>query len=281
MFSEMLSEPFMQRALLMALLMGPFCAMLGVFVTARKLSFFSETLAHSSLMGIALGFWWGFSDPTLVQILFSILIAFGVVWLKEHTKLLTDTIMAVLLSGSVAIGVVILSLLKGYRGELHRYLFGDILATGPTQVWSGMVIVVLGTIFVVSYVRSLTLMTLNEDLAQVFGVRVKLLNYVFLILLTLAVALSVRLLGIILVTSLLVVPAAAGRNVSNNLRQHFVMSILVGILSGVIGVIGSYWFDLPCGPMIVLASISLFILSIVAGSIQKTFSKKQGPARPA
>ena len=107
----------MQRALAMALLMGPFCALMGVFVTARKLSFFSETLAHSSLTGVALGFWWGLSDPTLTQILFSLVIAFGVIWLKENTKLLTDTIMAVLLSGSVAVGVVILSLLKSYRGE--------------------------------------------------------------------------------------------------------------------------------------------------------------------
>ena len=243
--------------------------MLGVFVTARKLSFFSETLAHSSLTGVALGFWWGMSDPTLTQLLFSIVIAFGVVWLKDHTKLLTDTIMAVLLSGSVAVGVVILSVLKGYRGELHRYLFGDILSTGPVQVWFGAAIAIIGGTFLLTKMRALTLMTLNEDLAQVCGVRVKWLNWVFLMLLTFAVAFSVRLLGIILVTSLLVVPAAAGRNVTHSLRTHLLTSVIFGILSGGCGVILSYAFDLPCGPVIVLVAIGIFILSIVYAAIYK------------
>lgn len=279
MIKEIFSEPFMQRALLMALLMGPFCAMMGVFVTARKLSFFSETLAHSSLTGIALGFWWGLSDPTLVQILFSIVIAFCVVWLKENTKLLTDTIMAVLLSGAVALGVVILSLLKGYKGELHRYLFGDILATGPTQVWAGVVIAMIGSSFLLWKLRSLTLLTLNESLAKVSGVSAKALNCFFLLLLTLAVAFSVRLLGIILVTSLLVVPASAARNVSFSLRQHFLLSAFVGILSGGLGVVGSYFFDLPCGPVIVLVAIAFFILSVVVGFFQKIYIQKHQPSK--
>lgn len=269
MLSEMFSEAFMQRALVMALLMGPFCALMGVFVTARKLSFFSETLAHSSLTGVALGFWWGLSDPTLTQILFSLVIAFGVIWLKENTKLLTDTIMAVLLSGSVAVGVVILSLLKSYRGELHRYLFGDILATGPAQVWFAALIAGLGSCFLLFKMRSLILLTLNAGLAQVSGVRVKVLNYLFLLLLTFTVALSVRLLGIILVTALLIIPAAAARNVTTNLRRHIVVSVLMGLISGAFGVMGAYYFDLPCGPLIVLTAIALFILSVGFHSIQK------------
>lgn len=259
----------MRRALLMAVLMGPFCAMMGVFVTARKLSFFSETLAHSSLTGVALGFWWGMSDPTLTQVLFSVAIAFGVIWLKENTKLLTDTIMAVLLSGSVAVGVVILSLLKGYRGELHRYLFGDILATGPVQIWAGILIAGLGTCFLLFKMRALILMTLNEGLARVSGVHTRALNYLFLLLLTFAVAFSVRLLGIILVTALLIVPAAAARNVSSNLRQHLFVSLGLGFFSGGLGVVGAYYFDLPCGPVIVLAAIGFFILSLIVNAFQK------------
>ncbi len=273
MLKEMLSEPFMQRALILALLMGPFCALMGVFVTARKLSFFSETLAHSSLTGVALGFWWGLSDPTFTQILFSVFIAFGVIWLKENTKLLTDAIMAVVLSGSVAAGVVILSLMKGYRGELHRYLFGDILATGSVQVVAGGIIVVLGTLFLFSKMRSLTLLTLNEELAKVSGVRVRGLNYIFLLFLTLTVAFSVQLLGIILVTSLLVVPAAAGRNLAHNLRQHLILGVCIGFFSSGLGVILSYYFDLPCGPVMALTSIVFFILSVLASLVLKVFKR--------
>src|SRR5882757_3381242 len=101
----MFTEVFMQRALLAALFLGPVCACLGVFVTARKMAFFSDTISHAALAGVALGFWWGFADPTLPMIGFSLLVAAAMIWLRENTELLTDTIMALLLSGSVAFGI--------------------------------------------------------------------------------------------------------------------------------------------------------------------------------
>src|ERR1700751_4397626 len=126
----MFTDPFMQRALLAALCLGPLCALLGVFVVARRMAFFSDTVSHSALAGVALGFWWGFVEPTLPMIGFSLLVALSMMWLKKRSDLLTDTILALLLSGSVALGVLLLSLLHGrnYQGELNRYLFGDILA---------------------------------------------------------------------------------------------------------------------------------------------------------
>src|SRR6187200_2827800 len=101
----MFTEPFMQRALLAALFLGPLCALLGVFVIARRMAFFSDTISHAALTGVALGFWFGMADPTLPLIAFSLLIAGGIIWLRERTELLTDTIMALLLSGSVAVGM--------------------------------------------------------------------------------------------------------------------------------------------------------------------------------
>src|SRR5882762_7485620 len=131
----MLTEPFMQRAFLAALFLSPLCAVLGGFVIARRMAFFSDTVSHAALAGVALGFWLGFRNPTLPLILVSSLIALAVYWLKENTELLTDTIMALLLSGSVAVGIILLSVLKGYQGEIQRYLFGDILAIGQQEVW--------------------------------------------------------------------------------------------------------------------------------------------------
>src|ERR1041384_3741056 len=130
----MFTEAFMQRALLAALFLGPLCAFMGVFVTARRMAFFSDTISHAALTGVALGFWFGLTDPTWPMVAVSLLVAAGIMWLRENTELLTDTIMALLLSSSVAIGVIILSLLKEYRGELHSYLFGEILAIGPGDV---------------------------------------------------------------------------------------------------------------------------------------------------
>src|SRR5258708_137938 len=132
----MFTDPFMQRALLAALFLSPLCSLLGVFVIARRMAFFSDTVSHSALAGVALGFWWGFVEPTVPMVGFSLLVAVAMMWLKEKTDLLTDTILALLLSGSVALGVIILSLLHGrnYQGELNRYLFGDIVAIGWPDV---------------------------------------------------------------------------------------------------------------------------------------------------
>ena len=112
----MFTEPWMQRALLAALFLAPLCALLGVFVTARRMAFFSDTISHAGLMGVALGAWMGFADLTLPLILVSLAVAAAIFWLKENTELVTDTIMALLLSGSVAVGIIILSLMKTRPG---------------------------------------------------------------------------------------------------------------------------------------------------------------------
>ncbi len=260
---RMLTEPFMQRALLAALVLGPLCALLGVFVTARRMAFFSDTISHAALAGIAVGFWLGATEPTVPMVIFSLLVAGGILWLKENTDLLTDTIMALLLSGSVAVGIVILSMLKGYRGELHRYLFGDILAIGPRDVGLAYALFAFVVVWFFSQLSSLTLLTSHEEVAHVCGVPVRRLNYIFVIVLTLAVAVSIRLLGIILVTSLIVVPPAAARNLSCNLRQQILLSLAVGFSGATGGTMLSYYWDVPCGPTIVLVCIALFVVSLI------------------
>jgi ABC-type Mn2+/Zn2+ transport system permease subunit len=272
----MFTEAFMQRALAAALLLAPLCSILGVFVTARRMSFFSDTIAHGALAGIALGFWFGMADPTIPMILFSLLVAWGIVWLKDNTALPTDTIMALLLSGSVALGIIILSLLKGNRAEIHSYLFGDILAVEPRDVAYAAILAGVVSIGIFWKLSSLTLLAAHEELAFVSGVRVRLANLAFVLALTVTVALSIRLLGIILVTSLLVVPPAAARNVSRNLRQQIIGSLLAGLASGFAGIALSYRLDVPSGPAIVLSCISLFVMTL---AFSKLFPRRK--ARPA
>ena len=265
----MFTEPFMQRALLAALFLGPLCAFMGVFVTARRMAFFSDTISHAALTGVAIGFWFGLADPTWPMIAVSLLVAFGIMWLRENTDLLTDTIMALLLSASVAVGVIILSLLKGFRGELHSYLFGEILAIGPQEVWlAAGLFAVVGTLLF-SQLTSVTLLTAHEDMAQVCGVPVQRMNYLFVLVLTFAVALTIRLLGIILVTALIVIPPAAARAASRNLRQQIVLSLIFGLIGSVGGTLLSYQLDVPCGPAIVLTCVALFIATLVKGRLRR------------
>src|SRR5437867_3417877 len=145
----MFTEAYMQRALVAAFTLAPVCALLGVFVTARRLAFFSDTISHAALVGIALGFGWGLSEPTLPMLAVGLAVAAAIVWLKEHTELLTDTIMALLLSGSVALGIVMLYRLRIHPGRIHGYLFGDILAVSPGGMWLavGLLAVVTSGLF--------------------------------------------------------------------------------------------------------------------------------------
>jgi zinc transport system permease protein len=266
----MFTEPFMQRALLAALFLGPLCAFLGVFVTARRMAFFSDTISHASLTGVALGFWFGLADPTWAMVLVSLLVALIIMWLREHTDLLSDTIMALLLSSSVAVGVIILSLLKEFRGELHSYLFGEILAIGPQEVWlAGGLFAVVGAMLFLN-LTPLTLLTAHEDTAQVCGVPVRRFNYLSVIVLTFAVALTIRLVGIILTPALIVIPPAAARNVSCNLRQQILFSIVFGLISSLGGTLLSYQFDVQSGPAIVITSTAPFVVSLVIGRAKRS-----------
>jgi ABC-type Mn2+/Zn2+ transport system permease subunit len=260
---SMFEEPFVQRALAAALLLAPLCAFLGVFVTARRMAFFSDTISHAGLVGVALGFWLGLTNLTVPLVVVSLAIAAAIFWLRENTDLLTDTIMALLLSGSVAAGIIIMSLLRTAPRDIHSLLFGDILAVGWQEVVLAALVSLLVGVGGFSRFSEFGLITVQEELAQVSGVAVRRLNYLFVIGLTLAVALSIRLLGIILVTSLIVIPAAAARNISRNLRQHILLSIAIGFIGGLAGTMASYQLYLPTGPTIVMACIALFMATLV------------------
>src|SRR6266481_2100138 len=246
----MFTEPFMIRALLATIFLAPLCALLGGFVTARRMAFFSDTVSHAALAGVALGFWFGWANPTLPLIGVSLLVAAAIYWLRENTELLTDTIMALLLAGSVAVGIVILSLLKRRPADIQGYLFGDVLAVGWPDVWLGAALFAFLGALLFARLSELSLITAQEELAHVSGVPVRRLNYLFVIVLTLTVAITIRLLGIILVTSLLVIPPAAARGLSQNLRQQIVLSLLTGLLGGLGGTALSYQLNAPCGPTI-------------------------------
>ncbi|MEY2408342.1 MAG: zinc transport system permease protein [Verrucomicrobiota bacterium] len=270
----MLTEPWMQRAFLTALLLAPLCALLGVFVTARRMAFFSDTISHAGLTGVAVGVWLGLADPTLPLIAVSLAVAAAIFWLKENTSLVTDSIMALLLSGSVAVGVILLKMLKTRPGDLYGFLFGDLLAGGWREVWQAAGLCVIVSIGIFLNLSSLSLVTAHEEMAQVCGIRVRGLNYAFVIVLTLTVALTIRLLGIILVTSLLVIPPATAGNLSRNLRQQILLSIAAGGIGAIGGLVVAYQLDVPCGAAIVLTCLGLFILTLVGARVRNAWTSR-------
>lgn len=255
---ELLQLPSIQRAIVGAALMGILGGMLGSFVTLRQLSFFSHAVGHAALVGVALGVLLQI-NPTWMLLPFTLVFGVIVLYFIDKTDLASDSILSIVLSGALAIGLILTSLIKGYRGNLMAVLFGDILAINTTDLILTLLILVGGSIFLLSTLRQQILLTLNPDVAQVQGVPVQLYRYAFVILLSLAVAVAIKAVGILLVNAFLVIPASTAKLISHHFSRFLVMSVIVGSISSIAGIIVSGLFNLASGPSIVLVQFLLFV----------------------
>lgn len=258
----LLSSGFLLRALAAAVLVGFITAQLGVFVVLRKMAFFSDAIAHASLTGIALGLLLSI-HPVLGAVAFSVLVAVGIAVLQRRSTIAVDTVIGVFSSAAIASGVLLLSLLPGYRADLFGYLFGDILAVSGNDLVV-LACVAAGTAALVGWsFRAWLGMAFHMDLAQMSGVRVQRMEYAYLLALALVVALGIKLVGTVLIGSLIVIPAAAAKNVALNVRSLFGFAMLFGIASGVVGLLAAYALDVAAGPAIVVTATAMFGLTFL------------------
>lgn len=255
---NLLTFPFMQRAIVGAVLMGILGGMLGSFVTLRQLSFFSHAVGHAALVGVALGVLLQI-NPTWMLLPFTLVFGVIVLYFIDKTDLGSDSVLSIVLSGALAIGVILTSLIKGYRGNLMAVLFGDILAIDTTDLILTLLVLVGGSIFLLSTLRQQILLTLNPDVAQVQGIPVQLYRYVFVVLLSLAVAVAIKAVGVLLVNAFLVIPASTAKLMSHHFSRFLVMSVIVGSISSIAGIIVSGIFNFASGPSIVLVQFLLFV----------------------
>lgn len=261
-----LLDDFLVRAMLgglgVALVAGP----LGCFVVWRRLSYFGATLAHGAMLGIALGI---LADIDLVigVAVTGTAIAVGIVLLERHVGLAADTLLGLLAHSTLALGLVIVSFLETLRLDLMGYLFGDILSVGKQDlawIWGGGA-VVLG---VLAWIwRDLLALTVDEELARAEGIRTLAVRLVFTVLLALVIAVSMRLVGILLITSMLIIPAATVRTFSGGPERMAILAAGAGALAVAGGLGASLRFDTPSGPSIVVTALVLFILAQVGARI--------------
>lgn len=259
---ELFQFPFMQRALLGGIATGLMGGMLGSFTVLRQLSFFSDALGHSALLGISLGFLLGI-NPSFIVLPFAVLFALGVTYLLERTKLWTDALLNIIYSASLAIAVITLSFVGQYKGGLNNLLFGDILAVRDLDLaFSGLLLIVC-TVFVLLTLRTQMLITLHEPSAIARGVAVSTHRTIFIILLSLVVAISIKAIGVLLVSAFVVIPACAARLLSRTFTNYVILSAAIGALSAVLGMILSASFNLPSGPSIVVIQLAIFLVAVV------------------
>lgn len=260
---EIFQLQFMQRAMLAGVLTGFTLALLGVFVVLRRSAFFGDAVAHFAFAGIAVGFLFAI-DPLIAAVLVSMVLALGMGYIQNRAPAQSlDAIIGIFFSGAAALGIFLIGLLRGYRADLFQFLFGDIVAISPQDVVLSLIVALFvgATMFFIW--KPLFKITFNKEIAQVSGIRVSLFEYIFLGLMALVTAVSIKIVGIILVPALLVIPAAGAKNISKNLRQMFIYSALFGILSVMGGLVGSFYLDTASGATIVLLSISVFALTLL------------------
>jgi zinc/manganese transport system permease protein len=257
-FVTLLQFPFMQRAIAGAVLMGILGGLLGSFVTLRQLSFFSHAVGHAALVGIALGVLLQL-NPTWMLLPFTLIFGLVVLYLIDQTDLATDSVLSIVLSGALALGVILTSFIQGYRGNLIGVLFGDILAINVTDLILTLLVLVGGSIFLLSSLRQQILLTLNPAVAQVQGIPVQLYRYTFVVLLSLAVAVAIKAVGVLLVNAFLVIPASTAKLLSHHFSRFLGISVILGATSSIIGILVSGIFNFASGPSIVLVQFLLFL----------------------
>lgn len=252
-------DDFLLRAAIAGLGLAVLAGPLGSFVVWRRMAYFGDTLAHSALLGVALGFLLGL-NLNLAVLVICLLVAVLMIALRQGQRLADDTLLGILSHSTLATGLVALAFMESLRMDLMGYLFGDILAVSDADLWwifagGAAVLAVLALIW-----RPLLLLTVHEELARVEGVRPLPVQLAFTALIAVVVAIAMKMVGVLLVTALLIIPAAAARSLARSPEAMALGAAGVGCLSVALGLSGSYWWNLPSGPAVVVAAAVLFLV---------------------
>lgn len=260
---DVLDMAFMQRALAAGLLVGLLAGYYGVFVVQRQLSFLGAGLAHAAFGGVALGLLLQ-TNPMVTTLPFTILVALSISWVGDRTQLAGDTSIGVFFAVSVALGIVFLSLKQQYTADAFAYLFGSILAVQTLDLWITAAITGAAVLSTPLWGRW-AYATFDEELARADRLPVKRDNYIFSVLLAATIVVAVKVVGILLIAAFLVIPPATSRLLVKTFQGMTIMSISIGMATAVVGLLSSYWLNIPSGPAIILVQAALFFGVVTAG----------------
>lgn len=253
-----LSFPFIQRALMAGCIIGITTAFLGVFVTLRNMSFYSDAISHSALAGIAIGLLFSF-DPFIGAVLVCILLGLGTAYMKSKTQVSIDTLIGVLFAAGISLGIALLSQLQGFQGDVFSFLFGDILSTTWADIEIALALSILLILFLLLSSKRLLLTTFSPDFSYIRGLSYKKMDYAFFIATALTIAISIKVIGIVLITGMLIIPAAVAKNIAYSFKQVVYLSIVTSLVATVSGILLSFYINIPSGPAIILIGTGMFI----------------------
>lgn len=259
---------FMKNAFIAILLVSPIFAILGTMIVNKKMAFFSDALGHSALTGIALGMLLGITNINISMIIFAIIFALVLNLVKSKTTYGADTIISVFSSIAIALGLAILAK-SGDFNKYSSYLVGDILSITTTELIYLFFAFILILAFWFLMFNKLNAISINPVLAKSKGINVKLVENIFAMAIAIMVMISIRWIGILLINSMMILPAASSRNISTNMRNYHGYAVIFALISGITGLIISYYANVPTGPMIVIISGIIYFSTFVINKIKK------------
>jgi len=258
---EMLHWNFMKNAFLAVLLMAPLFGLTSTMIVTGKMSFFSDALGHSAFTGIAIGCIFGIASPTWVAVIFAMAFAVIFSFVQNRSSHTADTLIGVFSSAAVALGIFIATLGGGSFTKYNRYLVGDILSVTPSEIGMLAIVLVATFIFWILTSNQLTLTAIHPQLASSRGIPIRLIRTIFTTAIAVIVTLAISWVGLLILNSLLVLPAASARNISRNLKQYHLFSVLFALTACILGLFISFYFGASAGAAISLTLVLLFALS--------------------
>ena len=258
---EMLHWDFMKNALLAILIMSPLFGLMSTMIVTGRMSFFSDALGHSAFTGIAIGCICGAASPTWVAVIFSVVFALLFSYVRSRSNQAADTLIGVFSSAAVALGIFIATMNGGSFTKYNKYLIGDILSVTPGEIGMLALTLLAVVIFWVVYSNRLTLTNIHPALASSRGVPVALTQTIFTAAIAVVVTLAISSVGLLILNSLLVLPAASARNVSRNLKQYHLFSVFFALAAGIAGLTASYYWGCSAGAAISLVLALIFAVS--------------------
>ena len=257
--AELLALGFMQRAFVAAVLIGTATALVGSYIVLRGLAFIGASIAHASFGGVVLGLLLGW-NPLTTAIIFSVGTGLGIATVSEGRRIKEDTAIGIFFAATMALGIFLIGFLHDYVLNVFSFLFGDILAVTPQDLWLTLALTlgVLGTIILLY--KEFLLITFDPEVARIQGFPVRPLHAIFIMLIALTVVVSLKVVGIILVSALLVIPAATAHQLARDFRQMQWLAVLFSLVATIGGLLLSYFLDTPSGATIVLLATAIFFV---------------------
>jgi zinc transport system permease protein len=261
--TEILSYGFMQRAFIAGIAMALFAGVISTFIVLRRVSFLGSGISHAAFGGVAIGFLSGI-NPLTTALIYCVAVAFAIEVISTKGKLAEDTAIGVFFSGSMAMGVVLISLSRSYTTDLFGYLFGSILAISSEETYIAVAMAVAGILVFSLIMKDLLFITFNEELAIISGIPVRLIKACFLFSMAVVIVIGIKIVGIVLISALLVIPGATAKLLGQKFYGMILISAIVAVISTILGLVVSYAYDLASGGTIVMMLVLFFGIAFLS-----------------